>query len=352
MALAHERRLRRVSRERTRRVWFVVAVLAATGAGAWWFGTRSHENADVQAMADQSRATLAHAIDPASASATQAQLNVLPDSLQGSSPPRLPLDAGGRLARTRAVRDFFDYFLTASSERSAAALDTLVRHYIAVQLDGTAAADEAIDAWRRYTAYRTALDRLPQPVSTAPGNKIDLDALQRTLDERATLAAQTMGEWNEPFFGDELRRQFNDLARLRIESDPSLSDAEKAARLASLDAALPAAERDARERVKRQQSALDAIAQMQKQGASADAIRAQVTQTLGPEAAQRVVQMEQTEQSWQSRYADYAAQRAQIDKMGLAPQDRDAQVAQLRQRFFTNPADALRAQSLDRGAAN
>ncbi|MEQ5843130.1 lipase secretion chaperone [Paraburkholderia acidicola] len=348
MALAHERRIR------VRRTWLVAGALAASAAAAFWLDAATHRGhrASDAALADQSRAAQFAAVHPTGASAAnaaQSPLNALPDSLQGSSPPRLPFEAGGHLARTRAVRDFFDYFLTASSERSVQALDALVRRYIKIQLDGTPAADEAVDAWQRYTAFRTELDQLPQPAAT-PGGKPDLNAMQVVLDERSLLASRVMGEWSVPFFGTELQRQRNDLARLRIASDPSLSAADKAARLAALDTALPPAERALRERVQQQQASIDTIAQMQKQGASLDAMRAQVTQTLGPQAAARVVQMEQDEQAWQARYTDYAAQRAQIDQRGLAPQDRDAQVTQLRQRFFTRPGDALRAASLDRGA--
>jgi lipase chaperone LimK len=161
-----------------------------------------------------------------------------------------------------------------------------------------------------------------------------------------------MGEWNEPFFGAESQQQHTDLARLRIASDGSLSAAQKAARLAALDAALPPETRAAHERARQQQAALDAIGQAQKQGGSLDTLRAQITQTLGPEAAQRVVQMQQADDAWQARYADYSSQRAQIDKQDLPPQQRDAQIAQLRQQFFTNPSDAMRAASLDRGSGS
>jgi lipase chaperone LimK len=37
---------------------------------------------------------------------------------------------------------------------------------------------------------------------------------------------------------------------------------------------------------------------------------------------------------------------------GLPPQQRDAQIAQLRQRLFTNPGDAMRAASFDRGSGS
>jgi lipase chaperone LimK len=281
--------------------------------------------------------------------------NALPASLDGSSAPRLPLEAGGRLAHTRAVRDFFDYFLSAQSEMSASALDALVRRQIAAQLDGTAANEEALGVWQRYTAYLSALGQLPQPAGipgSIPGTRPDFDALQLALDQRDALGTRIMGDWSKPFFGDQLQRQRSDLARLRITSDPTLTDAEKAARLASLDAALPAQERAARERARQQQASVEAIAQLQKQGASLDAMRAQIAQTLGPEAAERVVQMQKSDDAWQAKYADYASQRAQIDKLGLSPQEHDAQVAQLRRQFFSNPSDAMRAASLDQGAGN
>ncbi|SDG43966.1 lipase secretion chaperone [Paraburkholderia phenazinium] len=331
-----------------RRTWLAVAVVGAVSIGATlWFNT---------APLRASRAAAQHADgSPAAPQATNAPFaggpaaNALPASLNGSSPPRLPLVAGGRLAHTRAVRDFFDYFLSAQSEMSATALDALVRRQIAAQLEGTAANDEAVAVWQRYTAYLTARDQLPQPASM-PGSKLDLDAVQLALDQRDALSTRMMGEWSKPFFGDEQQRQRNDLARLRINSDPTLTEAEKAARLATLDATLPPQERAARERARQQQASVDEIAQLQKQGASLDEMRAQIAQKLGPAAAERVVQMQKDDDAWRARYADYASQRAQIDKRGLSQPDHDAQVAQLRRQFFTNPAEAMRAASLDGGA--
>lgn len=96
------------------------------------------------------------------------------------------------LARAIAVRDFFDYFLTAQNAVSAEALDALLRRQMAVQPDGTAAADEALAVWqRRYTVYLTELDHLPE-AGVAGGDKTDLDALQRYLDQRAQIDMQDL----------------------------------------------------------------------------------------------------------------------------------------------------------------
>ncbi|WP_261545891.1 lipase secretion chaperone [Burkholderia multivorans] len=325
---------------------YAVAGCAAVAAVVLWRGAAPPRGIEVAHAGSQAgeRSAIAlpsPATPPAGAS--------VPAPLAGSSAPRLPLDPGGHLAKSRAVRDFFDYCLTAQSELDAAALDALVAREIAAQLDGTVAQAEALDVWHRYRAYRDALAKLPD--AGAVTDKSDLGALQLALDRRASIAYRTLGDWSEPFFGAEQWRQRYDLARLRIMQDRTLTDAQKAERLAALDQQMPADERAAQQRANAQQAAIDRIAQWQKSGAAPDATRAALAQSLGADVAARVAQLQQDDAAWQSRYADYAAQRAQIEAAGLSPQDRDAQIAALRQRVFTKPGEAVRAASLDRGAA-
>ncbi|MET3213378.1 UNVERIFIED_ORG: lipase chaperone LimK [Burkholderia territorii] len=327
-------------------IYGVVGLTAIAGV-AMWSAAGSHRGTGAAGDVPDAAATggvAAAAPQPAVPASAG-----LPTSLAGSSAPRLPLDAGGHLAKSRAVRDFFDYCLTAQSDLSAAALDAFVVREIAAQLDGSVAQAEALDVWRRYRAYLDALAKLSDAGAV---DKADLGALQLALDQRASIAYRTLGDWSQPFFGAEQWRQRYDLARLKIARDRSLTDAQKAERLAALEQQMPADERAARQQVDRQRAAIDQIAQLQKRGATPDAMRAQLTQTLGPEAAARVAQMQQDDASWQSRYSDYAAQREQIESAGLSPQDRDAQIAALRQRVFTKPGEAVRAASLDRGAGS
>lgn len=283
----------------------------------------------------------------------------LPVSLAGSMPPHLLLDAHGHLAKVRGVREFFDYFLTAQTELPPNTLDALVRKQIAAQLDGTIAQPEALDVWQRYQSYRQALVRLaPLAAPLVSGDdsragQPDLDAMQSSLDERVSLASRTLGEdWSEAFFGPDWRRAHYAIERLRIVRDPALSDTQKAARLQALDTQMPTQERGILERGDRSRATIDAIARLRQQGMSTDQLRAKATQEWGPQAAERIVKMQQDEDAWRAKYADYASQRARIEAMGWAAAERDAQIAQLRDHAFANAGERLRAASFDRGSAH
>lgn len=333
--------------------WFGFAGCAAAAA-VWYFAAPARAPlAHGQSVAATAAVPLARAVQP-KPSATAA---TLPVSLAGSMPPRLPIDEHGHLRKARAVRDFFDYFLTAQNEMPPKALDALVRKGIAAQLDGTIAQPEALDVWQRYTAYRKtlgSLEALSAP-ATAGGTTqtSDLDAMQASLDERASIAARMFGvDWSEAFFGPEWRHARYMIERWHVQRDSTLTDAQKTARLQALEESLPPEERAALQKDARAQARVHAIAELQQQGIAIDRLRAQATQAFGPQAAERIVKMRHDDDAWHAKYADYAAQRASIDAMGLSAADRDAQIAQLRRRVFADPAQALRAASLDRTAGH
>lgn len=323
----------------------------AAAAALWYFNVPARApRAFAQGVAAPVAAAHAQAAQPAQ-NGTAA---TLPPSLAGSMPPRLPLDERGHLRKARAVRDFFDYFLTAQNQLPRNALDALVRNEIAAQLDGTIAEPEVLDGWQRYTSYLKtmgSLQMLSAPASAGGTTRTDdLDAMQASLDERASVAARTLGaEWSEAFFGADWRHARYTIERWRIQRDSTLTDAQQAARLQALEQSLPPEERAVLENNRREQAQIRAVAQLQQPGVTIDQLRAQATQQFGPQAAERIVEMRQANDAWHAKYADYAAQRASIEAMGLPPGERDAQIAQLRQRIFTDPAQVLRAASLDRG---
>ncbi|CAB3771884.1 lipase chaperone [Burkholderia puraquae] len=327
-------------------------IAGVVAAGAVWYGigVRKTRDAGMSGVAPAGAVSFASAGGTAARTGPGFDASGLPPAIAGSTAPRLPLDTHGHLAKVEAVRGFFDYFLTAQNQLSHVEFDALVVRAIAAQLDGTVAQHEALDVWERYRAYFAELAKLPG--GGAVDNTLDLPALQLALDLRATIASRTLGDWSEPFFGTEQKLQRYDLARLKIIRDPSLTAERKEAGLAALEQQLPADQRVERERQKEQNNAIAQIDKVQQSNATPDETRAQLAQTLGPEAAERVVKMQQADNAWHAKYNEYAAQRAQIDAQNLPTRDRDAQIAQLRQRYFTEPGEARRAASLDHGSAS
>ncbi|BDU21356.1 lipase secretion chaperone [Dyella sp. GSA-30] len=329
--------------------WMVVLGMAGAAAAALLATGHSTSEHQPSAPMSQPAASAPSLATPSGLAATSS--TATPSSLAGTDIPTLPVDAGGHLAHTRQVREFFDYYLTAQHETAPSTLDLMVKDSIATQLGRKPAAAEAVDLWQRYRAYLAAVAQLPGPPGQA-GKGPDIEAIAQSLDQRMQLADRYLGQdgWSDVFFGDQLKRQRNDLERLRINADTSLTAPEKAARLAQLDAQLPPDERALRKRSQQQDAAITRVMALQAQGASVDEIRDQVAQTMGPEAANRAVQMEQTRQDWQARYAQYAEQRAQIDQQTLPSAQHDALVAQLRQRFFSSTSELTRAAAFDRAA--
>ncbi|HHW4684577.1 MAG TPA: lipase secretion chaperone [Xylella sp.] len=271
----------------------------------------------------------------------------LPQSLAGSVAPRLLLDAYGHLARVSTVRDFFDYFLTARNDLTSASLDELVAYEIDQQLHGTLAQVEAHNVWKRYCAYFSELEKLPD-MGMITGDKLDLVSIQRAIDQRSSLGIRTLGDWSEPFFGAEQQQQHYDLERLKIFNDQALTDEQKKKRLIVLEKKMPSEVMLERKKIQQQQDVVRKIADLQKDGVGLNGIRSEIGDLLGPDVANRVVQMRREDEMWDEKYKHYAVQRVRIEGQQLEPQEREAQIENLRRRIFTKPSEALRAASFDR----
>ncbi|WP_274389447.1 lipase secretion chaperone [Paraburkholderia tagetis] len=337
---------------RGRRVVVAVATTAAVAAVVAWTGASrvEHDNGAALARVAAGGERTAAVLERAPEAQPQAGPDRLPAALAGTNAPRLPTDGRGHLARDPQVRLFFDYCVSAQTDLGETGLDGFVAREIAAQLDGTAAQAEALAVWQRYQAYRSALAQLPEPVAGGAANaaQIDIDALRNTLAQRSALASRELGEWSEPFFGAQFASQRHEVERLAISLDTHLTGAEKEARLVALDQQLPAAERKLREQAEAQGAALAQISALQDAHATPDRMRSDLTPVLGAEAAARVAQMQQDDDAWRAKYAAYASQRAQIEAAQTAGAARDASIAQLRERIFTEPGEALRAASFDR----
>ncbi|MCH8544399.1 MAG: hypothetical protein LAT61_12575 [Alcanivorax sp.] len=275
--------------------------------------------------------------------AAAAGLGAVPASLDGTEVDgTLRADAQGNLLIENDIRRVFDYFLATVGEED---LDA-IRSRIAAHLDAAlppAAARQAWELFERYEAYGEATEQMPGHDATIAGMT---EVLLRQQDLRQEWLGQ---EAADAFFGFDDAYDHHTLARMQVAQNPDLSEAERAQRLADLEANLPAPLREVRERANLPVSVSQEVAMMREQGASDYEIRAYREQSLGPAAAQRLEELDRQRIEWDQRYSGYRAQHAEIMASGLSESDREREIDRLRQAMF-DESELRRVQALDRAS--
>jgi lipase chaperone LimK len=320
-----------------RSIKIVIAVLLSSTAGLFWFVARSDDALpSAQATAGAPALALAQALSaPAAAISFTTGLEHLPQSLQGTeAPPGLIIDENGNLVVTHALRDFYDYFLSALGEESLATIRARAKAYMHKSLPARAyaRADHVFDS---YLAYRQNLTSTSQ--SSTLAGKLDLDALQQQRDtERALRSQYFEQDVVAAFFGSDDAYDNYSIARLKVQGDTRLSDAEKLRQTQALFAQLPA-DQQVSMKVMEQTLSLEQInTDCKKSHCAPDQLHSLRENVVGPEAADRLQALDDRRAAWNTRVSNYAQQRASILGMqGLSDQDKQAQIQQLQQQDFS-----------------
>ncbi|WP_427313087.1 lipase secretion chaperone [Cupriavidus sp. H39] len=340
------------SSERLPRLWLALLPAGAAAAAVYVLTAPSGQ----PPVPPRPAAVVAARPAAPSVEAVRAGVSAWP-SLSGVEMPAGPeADAAGNLRLTRALRTYFDYFLSARHDAGGIdALEPLVHDDIRRRVPQPAAG-QAWQLWRRYVAYLAEVrpQAARKPLADA-GGTLDAQQLQQLralLAQRNAARQRWLPEVAQAWFGDEQAYDEAMLARLEIAAQPGLDDAQRRQRLADLDATLPEPVRAARQASARPQAISATIAELEVAGRSAQDIGAALAQAYGPEVAQRYQQQAQAEQSWQQRYDDYAARRAQLEAFpGLSAQDRRQQLDLLRSQAFASRSEALQAEVVDQAMA-
>src|SRR5690554_3224283 len=223
-----------------------------------------------------------------------------PTSLRGTEVDgELLVDARGNLVLTSQVPHLFDYFLSLIGDESSQQARQCIRDHLTAQLDQPART-QALDLLETYLDYQYQLVDLEARFPVAERLE-DLLAREQAVQQlRARLFSR---EAHEAFFaGEEIYNNFT-LERLTIQQDPSLSDREKGLAIEALRENLPEEmqqllvpqiHNDLRE----QTLALRAA------GADEGRIRQLRMGMLGPEATERLEELDRSRAEWRERVAD------------------------------------------------
>lgn len=188
---------------------------------------------------------------------------------------------------------------------------------------GDTLATRALALAERYVDYRVALGQLQ-----APPDATDAQALREAIRARDALRRQHFDETEyEALFADQEGLDRYTLARLEIERNPDLSDAERRKALQSTQTELSDAQRADRAQSVLQVDVAAETADFNARGVDAHARYAERSTRYGDDAARRLAQLDTEDQQWSARLDDYA--RAQ------AAHASPEQLALLRARTFT-----------------
>jgi lipase chaperone LimK len=330
----------------TRRGWLaiaggvVVAGVAVLGALVWRDGPAPVVDPAAAVPIAAARPGPRVAVAPDAAPVAVAHDGVAPATLPGSldgteADGELAADAGGHLIVTIELRRLFDHFLAASGEEPIATMRARIIAALRAKLPPIAAG-EAVEILDRYLGYRDAARTLTPRSDPAAG-------LGDVHDLRA--------KWFSPavaraFFADEEAGIYAGLARRDVATDPSLSDADRAAKLAEIDGHLPAADRAARAAATAPIDEMAREAQLRTSGASDAQIAAARTAAFGADGAARLAELDRAHAAWDARLAQFRTDRAAlINDPSLTDGDRRQRVADLLARSFT-PEEQLRVAAI------
>jgi lipase chaperone LimK len=230
-----------------------------------------------------------------------------------------------------ALRRFFEYYLSATGEKSLSE----IRLKIESELDRTLsrkAATEAKEILSRFIAFKQELVTLEKnsDMKGNTGNK----PRQRFVQMQQLRSRFFSQQENQALFGSDDAYDLDALARLDISEDPRLSDTQKNNKFLALDAAMPAALRVEKEAPYKLIRLEENVVKMRLNGASEDDIYRMRAMDTTPEAAARLASLDREELDWKSRISAYVKQRESLQDAS-SEQDRLAAIQQIRDQLFS-----------------
>lgn len=269
------------------------------------------------------------------------ELGPAPASLRGTRVDgNLQATANGDLLINPAIRQVFDYFLTALGEESLEDIQARLVGHLSEQLPPQAA-QQAWAIYQQYMALRDAMEQLP-------GHDGSVAAMRVAIGQRHDMQQAYLGpEVADAFYGLDMTYDRYMIERQTLLEDDGLTAAQRQQQLANLEQNLPQGMQqmlnDTRAPVKLEQR----TQALREQGASEAEIRALREQTFGAQAAERFEVLEQQRQDWEQRYGAYRQQRQQLTNSGLSHTDQQVALARLQQQLFEEK-ELARVQALDR----
>lgn len=230
------------------------------------------------------------------------------------------MSTDGHFVPDRAAVLFFEYFLSASRDEPVDRLLHRIRQAIGARLDPPADA-EALAFFDDYLEYLESGESEFDDPSLATG--VDLERRLQWIREHRR---EHFGvEVAEALFGDEENASEVYAAMRRVRDESGLTLAERASRLAALEAELPARVHEARERAAGPLRLARDEHRLREQGADPEEIHGLRVERFGDAAAERLRARDLERDVWDQRVLRYREARLELSQgNGLNAPELDA----------------------------
>ncbi|MCO8098602.1 lipase secretion chaperone [Acinetobacter indicus] len=323
-------------------LWLGLITVAVVGIIYWLIPHSPPSSGHAQAATARTSATSSLAVS--SLNSPRTTLPFLSPSQQDTEINcQLQLDSGNRLMVNEQTRNCFEYFITQYGEKSLEQIRQDFQRYIA-QIHQEPALGQILDLWQRYLDYRERLGELQPP-------QLDPDSPQyyrSIFNSMKNLRQQFFSAYEiEGLFGVEDVYHDYTLERLSVMDNKQLSEAEKAQKLKALFEQLPEDWQANLEQLNKLEDLRALTAEIKARGGSSAELRQMRLNLVGPEATQRLEQLDVERSHWKTRVTQYLNERDQILSAGLNDAAKQQAVAELRQQYFNNPQEQLRLDTFE-----
>lgn len=250
----------------------------------------------------------------------------LPASLEGTSlDGHFRLDSNGRLIVEPGIVRVYEYFMSTLGEEDLATIVKRLKMLIDGALPETARGDAHL-LLAQYLDYR---DRQGEIADNASLMGADAATLRETFNQLQQLRRDIFGDANASalFAEEEAYTQFNLNTMELNQLNPDMGELEQLQQVRLMAADLPASHREVVEEQLVQRELDLRTRQLQEQGASSEELRLMREQLLGPEAAERLVALDEQRAEWDRRLEQFKKDLdSGLAELGAEPDPEDKEV--------------------------
>jgi lipase chaperone LimK len=244
---------------------------------------------------------------------------------------QMQLDSSNRLIVNEQTRNCFEYFITQYGEKTIEQIQQDFKTYIS-QNHKEPALSQILDLWDRYMQYRQSLSEITPPAGL---NQEDPAYYRSIYTSTQNLRKRFFSNYEiEGLFGTEDTYHEYTLDRMAVLADKNLSEAEKAQKLKELFQQLPEDWQENLEQLNKLEDLRKLTADIKARGGSTEEIRQMRLNLVGPEATQRLENLDSKRTSWKSSVTSYLNERDSIMQSGLNDSAKQKAVQELRAQHF------------------